>query len=220
MVRIWENHLKPAPAPKSLPLILPVVLAQNAEVWTIPTRFSELLDLPAGHAADLQPFLPDFTFRIIQLANLPFDSIRGTPTGIMTLRVMKAERLAELLSDPVWDEVLLGQLPRETLEFLIRYILRADTDRSVFDRKVAEITNPELKNTAMSLAQQLEQKGRQEGLEKGLRQTLLKILQRRSGQIPGGLVEAIDGIHDPAKLEGLVDAALDAQSLEVFTLAL
>ena len=56
MVRIWENHLKSAPTAKSLPVILPIVLTQNAEVWTIPTRFSHLPDLPPGHAAELQPF--------------------------------------------------------------------------------------------------------------------------------------------------------------------
>ena len=72
----------------------------------------------------------------------------------------------------------------------------------------------------MSLAQQLHQKGLQEGLEKGLRQTLIKILQRRFGQIPEGLVEAINGIHETARMESLVDAALDAASMEEFARAL
>ena len=64
----------------------------------------------------------------------------------------------------------------------------------------------------MSLAQQLRQEGRQ--------QTLLKVLQRRFGQIPEGLVEAINAVHETAKIERLVDAALDAASIEEFGRAL
>ena len=170
------------------------------------------MDLPPGHASDLLPFLPDFTFRIIQLAALPFDAIRGTPSGIMTLRVMKAERIAELLSDPVWDETLLSQLPRETLEFLIRYILRADIDKHAFDRKLKSITGPQLQSTAMSLAQQLRQEGRQEGWQKAITETL----EIRFEVIPSGLAEAIREIHEEPLLSQLLRQALTAPSLETF----
>jgi hypothetical protein len=70
-----------------MPVILPVVLAQNAEVWEVSPRFDSLLEIPADLEDSLQPFVPDFTYRLIQLAALPFDAIRGTPAGIMTLRV-------------------------------------------------------------------------------------------------------------------------------------
>ena len=134
----------------------------------------------------------------------------------MTLRVMKAERLDDLLNHFVWDEPLLLQLPQEVRERLLLYIIDGGIDIEAFHRKVQSLSNPELQTTAMSLAEQLHQKG----LEKGLRQTLIKILQRRFGQIPEGLVEAIDGIHETARMESLVDAALDAASMEEFARAL
>jgi hypothetical protein len=81
MVRVWEACLKQQPTPASLPVILPIVLAQNAEVWDISPRFASLLDLPAGCEKALSPFVPDFTFRLIQLAAVPFEAIRGTPAG-------------------------------------------------------------------------------------------------------------------------------------------
>ena len=120
--------------------------------------------IPAALADVTRPFIPDFTFRLIQLADLPFDKILGTPAGIITLRVMKAERIAKLLDDPVWDEALMIQLPREIREFIIRDILDAGVDKDAFDHKIARITQPEIQSSAMTIAQQFRQEGRQEGL--------------------------------------------------------
>ena len=164
MVRIWEEFLHQQPEATQLPVIVPVVLAQNAQRWELPSEFASLLDIPAGLADDTRPFVPDFTFRLIQLADLPFHKILGTPAGIITLRVMKAERIAKLLDDQVWDEALMSQLPREILEFIIRYILDAGVDKDAFDRKICRITQPQIQSSAMTIAQQLRQEGRQEGL--------------------------------------------------------
>jgi len=133
MVRIWEKHLEQHPG-KSLPLILPVVLAQNDRVWKTPAAFSVLFDLPESLADDLRPFLPDFLFRLIQLAEIPFDAIRGTPAGIMVLRVMKAERTNALLDDPVWDEAILTQIPEGVFEMLLRFIMNADMSPTLTPR--------------------------------------------------------------------------------------
>ena len=160
--------------------------------------------------------MPDFSFRLIQLAALPFEAIRGTPAGIMTLRVMKAERVAQLLADPVWDEALLIQLPRATLELLLRYLLRADIDKDAFNRKVNAITQSGLKTTAMSLAEQLRQEGRQEGIQ----EDILEALEIRFDQLPAGLREAITAIHDPAHLRRLHKASIQAVSLEDFSRSL
>ena len=216
MVRIWESWLKNHPAPAKLPIILPIVLAQNAEVWKLPPQFSALLDIPSDLQNEVSPFVPDFTFQLIQLASLPFGSIRGTPAGIMTLRVMKAERIAKLLDDMVWDEALMMQLSRETLELLIRYMLRADIDKVAFDRKVRSITQRELQTTTMTLADQL----REEGLQKGLQNAVIEALQIRFEDVPAGLAEAIRGIHDEARLHHLHKAAIQAATLETFTAAL
>lgn len=164
MARIWEKLLRQQPKADKLPVIVPVVLAQNAKRWELPLEFSSLLDIPAGLADVTRPFIPDFTFRLIQLADLPFDKILGTPAGIITLRVMKAERIAKLLDDQVWDEALMIQLPREILEFIIRYILDAGVDKDAFEHKISRITQPEIQSSTMTIAQQLRQEGRQEGL--------------------------------------------------------
>ena len=225
MVRIWETWLNRQPAPASLPVILPIVLAQNAEVWDLSPRFASLLAVPAGCEDALRPFVPDFTFRLIQLAALPFDAIRGTPAGIMTLRVMKAERIASLLADPVWDESLMLQLPRATVELLIRYMLLADIDKDAFDRKVNSISKSELQSTAMTLAEQLRheglqtgiQTGIQTGLQKGLQEGILEALEIRFDQVPEGLREAVAAIQDHDHLRRLHKVSIQAATLEDFT---
>ena len=75
-------------------------------------------------------------FRLIQLAEIPFEAIAGTPVGIMILRTLKAERSGDLLADPVWDESLLDLIPRLIFEMLLRYILRADIVKDHFANKL------------------------------------------------------------------------------------
>ena len=216
MVRIWEEHLRKNQHDNALPVILPVVLAQNAEAWEIEPRFAALLDIPPALVDEVSNFVPDFTFRLIQLANLDFHSIRDTPAGILTLRVMKAERLARLLDEAVWDERLFLQVPRETLELLIRYILHADVDKKAFDNKVNDVTHPQLRRTAMTLAQQLRQEGRQEGRQ----QTIIENLRFRFGEVPQGLSEELGAISDDQHLQRLHRASLESDSIEEFATTL
>ncbi len=219
-VRIWETWRKSHPEsgrlPVILPVILPVVLAQNAEVWKISPQFSSLLDIPASLVGDLEPLIPDFTYRLIQLAEMPFDAIRGTPAGILTLRVMKAERLEKLLEDIVWDESLLVRVPKEMMEMLIRYILHADVDIEAFDRRVIRVTTPEIQNTVMTLAQKLRQEGRLDSLQ----ENVIAALEIRFGGIPKGMREAITGVTDESSLRLLLRAAIQASSVEDFSLSL
>jgi hypothetical protein len=60
--------------------------------------------------------IPDFAFRLIQLAAIPFDAIRGTPDGIFILRALKAEPIGRLLGNAIWDNNLLTNIsqPRDS----------------------------------------------------------------------------------------------------------
>ena len=219
-VRIWEAWRKNHPQRERLPVILPVVLAQNAEVWKISPQFSTLLDIPESLATDLSGMVPDFTFRLVQLAGLEFEAIRGTPAGILTLRVMKAERLEKLLEDIVWDEALFLRVPQEIIELLIRYILDADVDKAAFDRKVMTVANSAIQSTAMTLAQQYRQEGRQEGRIASLQENILEALTIRFGSVPEGLREVIAETREESVLREFLRAAIQAASLEEFSRSL
>ena len=133
MVSIWEKRQAEAPD-KPLPAILPVVLAQNDRVWKVRPEFRALLDVPEDLAGELLAFLPAFAFRLVQLAEIPYEAIRGTPAGVVCLRVMKAERRGELLGEAVWDEPLLSQLPRAFFEAIVYYLSHAEVDSGELER--------------------------------------------------------------------------------------
>ncbi len=215
MVRIWEGCLKENPK-VALPPILPVVLAQNDRTWKISPQFSALLDVPPELGSALAPYLPDFRFQFVQLAEMPYEAMRGTPAGILLLRVMKAERSDQLLTDPVWDESLLGQVTMPVFEMLLRYLLEADIDSEGFRRRLRGITQSELKDSAMTLAQQLRQEGRQEGRQEALREAIRETLAIRFGEVPDGLAEAIRNVDEEGLLRALHHASLRAGTLDEF----
>ncbi len=200
-----------------LPVILPLVLAQNERSWSLQPDFASLLALPDDLEEPLHPFVPDFTFQLIQLSGIPFDRIAGTPAGIMVLRTLKAERSGELLSSPVWDEALLERLPRDLFELLIRYILAADVDKDGFADTLKKIRSRETRLTVMSLAEKLRQEGEQKGRQEGRQDSIIRVLEVRLGPVPAGLVEAIRQVADLDQLDVLQGMSLNCENFEEFS---
>jgi len=175
MTRIWRSLLKDQPNTKALPAILPVVLSQNGEVWHVPERLSDILDLPEALRPFLSPYIPDFQYHHLQLAEMDYEAITGTAAGIYALRVMKALKLDQLLSDPIWDQALIAAVPLDHFLLVMRYMLATDIDREGFKSRIIDINEAQTSTAAMTLAEQLIQEGRQEGeLTLTLRQLKLK----------------------------------------------
>jgi predicted transposase/invertase (TIGR01784 family) len=216
MTRIWERFMNENPASAKLPVILPVVLSQNAQVWHIAVRLSALLDIPEELRGDLEPFIPDFEYRHLQLAEMAFEAIPGTAGGILVLRAMKAERLGRLLDDLVWDENLMRLTPLELLQKVLRYVLAADVDKRGFEDRVKALSDPQTRSTAMTLAQQYHQEGRQEGRQ----EDILEALELRFGRVPEGLAEAVRQVGEEKRLRELLRAAIRSESLEAFAQSL
>jgi hypothetical protein len=220
LTRIWETHAGEHPATERLPVILPVVLSQNAEAWDIPTRLSGLLDVPESAAEDLRPFIPDFSFHDLQLAGMAFEAIPGTASGVLVLRAMKAERLGRLLDEAVWDDELIVSVPPEVFHLVLRYILGADIDKEAFETRLHSISDPEIRTTAMTLAQRYHQEGRQEGRQEGIlkgrREDVLEALSIRFDHVPEGLREAVLAVADEESLRNLLRAAIRCESVEAF----
>ncbi|MCU0780810.1 MAG: hypothetical protein MUF04_06885 [Akkermansiaceae bacterium] len=82
--------------------------------------------------------------------------------------------------------------------------------------RLSSLHTPDLKHTAMTLAQKLHQEGRQEGRLVALRENGTEALEIRFGGLPTGLREAIDGTADEAKLRSLLRAAIQCPTLEAF----
>lgn len=217
MVRIWENFRASSPQNKKLPVILPVVLAQNVEKWEISTQFSSLLDIPEEADAETRQFVPDFAFRLVQLAEVPFERITGTASGMLILRTLKAEQTAELLGDAVWDEELIERVPIGIFAMVLRYILSADDiDKVAFSHRIKSLHSTEIQKEAMTLAQQFHQEGRLEGQM----QAVIDALQTRFERVPEGLREEIAKINDSTRLQALLRETIRCPDLESFSKAL
>jgi len=220
MIRIWESWRRDHPDAKRLPVILPIVLAQNEGRWGIATRFRDLLDIPPGMEEDLGADVPDFRFRLIELSEMPFEKIAGTPEGILILRVLKADVSGELLGEDVWDEALLAQVSRNAFELVLRYLLSRDIDMTTFRRKVETIQQAEVRKTTMTLAEQIRQEGRQEGRQEVRQEDVVEVLEIRFGELPEGLKTAISEVQDIDHLKHLHREAIRWADVESFTRSL
>jgi predicted transposase/invertase (TIGR01784 family) len=212
MVNIWWSHVRDHPK-EALPIVLPMVLAQNAKPWTTRPSFAALVDLPEHLSAALRPYLPDFAFELFQLAEHEFEGLPGTPAGMLILRVMKAERLARLLDDWVWDETLINQIPLQVFELLLRYILAADVDISGFRTRIVELQNRTTRENAMTLEQQIRREGRQEGRQEGTSGLVIRQLRKKFPRVAAELTPLIERL-DEERLVAFGETMLFMQSEE------
>ena len=212
MVRVWGRKPQTRRASTRLVPILPVVLTQCVDSWKRPARFHSLFDESGKVWAAANAFTPDFRFKLVQLRELGFDEIRGTPGGILTLRALKASSSGELLSGAVWDEALMTRLSPEALQRLLRYIYAGEVDKADFRRKVQAVRDFNLHQTTMTLEQQF----REEGKLEGKLEALLTALESRFGALPQSLKEDILKTTEAASLDRLFLEALGCSSLEEF----
>jgi predicted transposase YdaD len=239
MIRIWEKHrLDSQKSP--LPVILPIVICQNDRPWPLKPTLDTLFKVPEELMPSLRAHIPNFDFLWLQLAEIPFDRILGTPMGILVLRTLKAARSGELLSDWVWDENQLKLLPQSMLECLWTYLVHADLDPDHLNRKISMLREPELRTVAMTYAEKLHQEGRMEGRMEGriegrteghiegimegrieghiqgLQTAIVANLEFRFSGIPDGLAEAIASVKDLERLHALQRLSLTCATVDDF----
>jgi len=228
ILRIWERFAGTHPTPAKLPAILPIVLAQGKRPWKTAPRLEDLINLPAELADIIRPWQPTLMYRLLELVRIPYEKLAGTPEGILTLRALKAEPLAELLSDALWEESLLFAISDSALERMLRYVLNAEQNVSLLKERIKTIRSKPLQTKTMTLADQLRQEGKNEGKTEGkleglsegqllaFRTAVQRALEIRHGSCPEGIREALDAIADPKRLEQLLESAIRSESLEAF----
>ena len=202
LVRIWEQHIQQNPGTKKLPAIIPVVLAQDNKEWKVPTQFSELLEIPEAIKDSVNEFLPSFTYRLIELANKPYEQIEGTPTGIMSLRVLRAASFHELLNDKVWDEELFEQISDEMVSIIMAYIQNglSKIDDQQFQSKLRALKSNRLRKIAMTLTEKYIEDGALFGAIRSY-QDLLGKNQISTDELQKYSEDELQTLHDQLKAE-------------------
>jgi len=220
MVRIWTEEAKSILGPVRLTPIIPVVVAQDNKVWKTSTRFHDLFHLPPQKWEEVRAFMPDFSFRLLQLVELPFEGIAGTADGKLALRALKAQAVGELLGDPVWEPSLLRVVSAEVLDYLIRYVWNQDIDKEGFWLRLKELPRTDLNPETMTLAQKIREEGREEGMRHAALRMLYSLLEGRFQALPEGLREELMRISDLERLESLHRHAIGCANLDEFAAAL
>jgi predicted transposase YdaD len=227
MVRIWKRQAREGGPSAKLAPILPLVLAQDNDRWRTSTRFHELFAFPQDGWEAVRDCTPDFAFRLLELVDLPYEDIQGTPEGVLTLRSLKAEPLGELLHSLVWDRDVIAGVSAEAVERFFRYMLNANVDRQGFDASVKQLHSKNLTELAMTLADRIREEGLETGLQKGrqegiasLHRAILEVLEVRFESLPAGLGETLSTVSDLEQLKTLHRAALTSPDLDTFASSL
>ncbi len=238
-IRIWENFRNEHPQAKSLPPILPIVFFQDRGEWTPSPQFRDLLALPEGIDREWLDYLPDFQHATINLSGLSLESVEHNLALCVTVKVLRAI----LEPDPADSfetglralQDLIDAPDQHTfLRICLTYLTHAGNtlDRKRLYTIISEVKSPNLKDEAMTIAEQLIKEGRQEGRQEGRREgrqegrregelagerlLLHRQLTRKFGELPYEAQEKLDHANKE-ELECWGERILDATTLgEVF----
>lgn len=181
-----EIHGLPAPP------VLAFVLHQGPDTWTVSEEFGDLFDLKGSLAEALGPYLPKFRHALLDLTRFDPAKEEDDRQIRVVLQLMKLARTKELLQFfgwlAEWKQVV-SELPGDLLRLLLLYALHADSKLDVKQVSHKLQDNPQLQNSAMSIASKLIAEGREEGIEKGLWMGNVQMIQRFMEQTPTARAE-------------------------------
>jgi len=168
ILAILQRHEKEHGLP--LPPVVPFVLHQGPERWTVSTEFLDLLAVPPALAATLTPFLPQFRHGLLDLSDTnPARTGQPLETTVV-LQLMKMAREHRLLEFFAWlaaMQEIADLLPEWLLRMSLLYALHNDLNLDLEQIERNLTANPKLKSTAMSLAQKLIATGEARGIAIG-----------------------------------------------------
>ncbi len=167
LLEIFQRHRQDHGLP--LPPVVPFVLHQGPEAWSVSPHFEDLFNLPPGLEQTLLPYLPKFRHALLDLSR--FDPAAEETDAQMRvilqlLKLAREQRLIEFFSWLAADLVMDAMSP-DLLRRTLLYALHAQTDLDVEEIAHTLQLNPELKERTMSIAQKLIAKGRAEGEARG-----------------------------------------------------
>ena len=209
MVRIWTLHRQQHPEANKIPPIFPLVLYHGQPRWRAAANFQAIVE---GLDGDLQPFVPEFRYRLYDLSRWDDQEIRGEVLSRLVLLALKhifdgdaKSALREIL--PLIQEVAHKETALQALEALLRYFVQAtqqlgeedvkellrltsqgdDVMQTFIDRYIEEGERRGMQKGfqkgRQEGIQEGEQKGMREGEQKGEAAMLLRLLELKFGVV-------------------------------------
>ncbi len=171
MVRIWEQWLKQAEPGQKPPCIIPIVLHQGGEAWTVSTHFLDWLEVPEELKEEVGRFQPGFEHLLVDLSRMSFEEMGRELVGRVALSFMKAVREGGVEAWLERFESALQELARTPdkagiFRTLMRYWFAVDSTEakgpSTAEQLLNRIENQQIREGVMSIAEELLERGRRE----------------------------------------------------------
>jgi predicted transposase/invertase (TIGR01784 family) len=203
MLGIWERAESEG---SLLPPVIPIVLYQGKERWTVRTLSQSFPGIPDR----LRPFLPEFGFLLVDLARTSRETLResyGNRSVLVAMELMKAifapaevAALMERLTPE--DGPMDTELAMRFLRVVLRYIFKR-SDYGVQEALTLKL-HPATREVTMTMEEQILkigedrglERGLEQGLERGLRQTALENARKMVAEgCDWGFITRITGIQ-------------------------
>ena len=231
--RVWESDNIPR-SERRLRLILPIVFYTGEQRWNTPLTLAGIMDIPE----ELSRFVPTFDTLFLNVKETDETTLTKTdhPFGWL-LTVLQKENadkaamqraLERAMSHLNTLEALEAEQKQQALIYLLLLILHrrpADEHQELITVVDQHTDEMEVETMAQSMAEVLFEEGKIQGIEQGIEQErresairhILVVLKTKfSADTVNILTPAIENIDDVERLEQLLPAAVEAESLEAF----
>ena len=192
---------------------MPLVIYHGAREWTVPLSFGETV------AADpaLRPYLPDFTYSLLDLGQVPDEQLSSQRVARGGLRVLKYSHRPDGQGAAVLAAVddLLGSGILVSAFIYINWAYDA-VDRRAIEGALARAPDEQREAVMSVMAQEREQGVSKDVLKVKLKvrqKTLLRLLDRRFHGVPEAYRTQVLAA-DADQLDTWIDAVLDAESID------
>ena len=228
MLHIWQREIQAGTPPGQLPPIIPLVLHQGPQAWTISCQFVDQLNIPAELKASLVPLQPSFEHLLIDLPRLPVEQM-GEPLVLrLVLAAMKAARQGQIMEWlegflPYWTRLLEQEQWEGIVMTLLRYLFEVESrvEDSTIRAVLARVEDQSIRERVMSIAEQFRAEGRAEGRAKGRaegraegrRAAILSTIELRFGIVPETVRIRVERLEDDAALAQALQAAVTSPAL-------
>lgn len=212
----WHDKHRRLP----LPVVLPLVVHQGPKGWKSSTQF---IDLFGSVPRLLRPYLLSFRHALVDLAHIDDRKLSADPRLSARLKTMKyvqrpelPQRLVTILEPELDDDVDIKPIlryinngPVPVSVEVIQAALRERLGRCRQEEIMGHFTQEfEARGHAKGLA-----KGRTEGEARGEAKALIRLLEKRFGEVTSDQRDRIFA-SDIASIEAWFDCALEASDLQ------
>jgi predicted transposase YdaD len=226
--RIWSDWLRNNKGARKVPPVFSVVLHHGSSGWTAPTDLMELYDADLDLLTAAGPHLPALQLVLDDLSAVPDEELRARAKSALVrlaLLLLKHARdsydIDERLDqcDELASEVVESESGLEALVIMARYVAQVSkyATREGVRAMLRLLPKSQADEVIMTMGRQLIEQGEQQGIEKGIaqgeRKLLLRLLERRFGELPEAVVDRVNAANGE-QLERWADQILDAESID------